>query len=95
MNFVLDAAFVLAVTAFFKQQFEISGKLALLCAFVTSLILSFAPLLALQFPMLAPWIEQLVKTFVIFLSAAGGYDALQQFRQRPPMPLEAKGAQPK
>jgi hypothetical protein len=95
MDYVLDAAFVLAVTAFFKQQLEISGKAALLCAFATALLLSFAPILALQFPMLAPWIEAVVRTFVVFLSAAGGYDALQQFRQHPPRPLEAKSAQAK
>jgi len=95
MDFVLDAAFIIAVTAFFKQQLEISGKAALLCAFVTALVLSFAPLLALQFPALGPWIEATVKTFIVFLSAAGGYDALQQFRQNPPRPLEAKHAQPK
>lgn len=95
MSEVLTVAFVIAVTAFFKEQFGFSGKVSLAAAFVVSLVVGLAPLLGTQFPGLAPWIEQIVGIVVLFLSAAGSVDAISQFRRARAEPLNVKGAQPK
>ena len=71
---VLDVAFVVAVTAFFKTQFGWEQKFALLAAFVVSLVVGLAPQVAATLPAFAPWIESFLRVVVIFLSAAGSYD---------------------
>lgn len=95
MDYILDAAFIIAAVAFFKAQFGFSGKASLLAAFCVALIVGFAPTIAAQFPTIAPWITQLVTVIVLFISAAGSVDALAQFRRIFAEPLNAKGAQPK
>lgn len=81
MDEVLTIAFIIAVTAFFREQFGLSGKASLGCAFVVALIVGLAPQLAATIPALAPWIEAVIRVIVLFLSAAGSVDALKQFRQ--------------
>jgi len=75
---VLTVAFIIAVVAFFKEQFGLSGKAALLAAFVVALVVGLAPLIGVTIPALAPWIEGIVKIIVLFLSATGGVDAITQ-----------------
>jgi hypothetical protein len=79
MNIILDVAFVIAVTAFVKEQFGISGRGALVCAFVISLIVGAAPLLSAAIPAASAWIQLVVNTFALFLAAAGSYDAVKSF----------------
>ena len=82
MDFVLDAAFIIAVTAFFKEQFGLDGKFALLAALLVALVVGLAPLVGATLPALAPWIEGVIKVLVLFLSAAGGYDAIRGFMDK-------------
>ena len=77
MDTVLDVAFVLAVTAFFKAQFNLEQGKALLAAFCVALAFSFAPQIAVYLPTAAPFIDGLLKTFTLFLGAAGSYDAIK------------------
>jgi hypothetical protein len=95
MEYVLDAAFIIATVAFFKTQFGFSGKVTLLAAFVVALIVGLAPTITAQFPNVAPWITQIAGVIVLFISSAGTVDALGQFRRIFAEPLNAKGAQPK
>ena len=71
---ILDVAFVVAVTAFFKTQFGWEQKVALLAAFIVSLLVGVAPQVAAALPAFAPWIDSVLRVVVIFLSAAGSYD---------------------
>lgn len=80
MDEILTVAFIIAVTAFFKEQFGFTGKSALAAAFLVALIVGLAPLVGSAFPPLAPWIEQVIKIIVLFLSAAGSVDAITQFK---------------
>ena len=83
MSEILTVAFIIAVTAFFKQQFGFSGKTALACAFVVSLLVGFAPLIGTLLPASAPFITVLINTIVLFLSAAGSYDAIIAVKKYP------------
>jgi len=80
MNIVLDVAFVIAVTAFLKQQFGLQGATVLIVAFLISLGFGFAPLISGMFPAIAPFVQVLLNTCMLFLAAAGSYDAVQSFR---------------
>lgn len=71
---VLDVAFVVAVTAFFKTQFGWEHKAALAAAFGVSLLVGVAPQVSAALPAVAPWIDSVLRVVVIFLSAAGSYD---------------------
>jgi len=82
MEFVLDAAFIIAVTAFFKQQFGLAGGAALLAALVVALVVGLAPLVGVTFPAFAPWISAVINVVVLFLSAAGGYDAIVELKNK-------------
>ena len=82
MDTVLTVAFVLAATAFFKERLGLEDKLALLCAFVVALGVSFAPMLDALLPNFAPFIDATVRTFLLFLSAAGGYDLLVDIKTK-------------
>lgn len=79
MNIILDVAFVVAVTAFMKEQFGISGKGALICAFVIALAVGAVPLISAALPALEPWLMLIVNTIALFLAAAGSYDAVKNF----------------
>ena len=82
MNEILTIAFVLAATAFFKQQFGLSGKGALLCAFLISLFVGLAPLIGSLLPAAAPFVDVLIKVVVLFIGAAGAYDAFVDLKTK-------------
>lgn len=75
MEAVLDVAFVIAVTAFFREQFGLKGKAVIGVAFLVTLIIGYVPLISELFPNVAPWLRVLVGTFSLFLAAAGSWDA--------------------
>lgn len=77
---LLDVAFIVAVTAFFKAQFGLEQGKALLAAFGVALFVGFAPLVAVQFPLVAPWVAALFNVVKIFLAAAGSYDFVKSLR---------------
>lgn len=78
MDIVLDVAFVVAIVAFLKEQFGLTGKIVLLYAFLVALFFGFAPLIAELIPVAAPFIVVIVKVAVLFLGAAGSWDAVKQ-----------------
>ena len=82
MNEILTIAFVLAAAAFFKQQFGLSGKGALLCAFLVSLAIGLAPLIGGLLPIAAPFVDVLIKVVVLFIGAAGAYDAVVDLKTK-------------
>lgn len=75
MDVILDVAFVIAVTAFFREQFGLKGKAVIGVAFLVTLIIGYVPLVSELFPNIAPWLRVLVGTFSLFLAAAGSWDA--------------------
>ena len=77
---LLDVAFIVAVTAFFKERFGLASKAALFAAFGVALFVGFAPLVAASFPVVQPWIEALFNVVKIFLAAAGSYDFVKSLR---------------
>ena len=79
MNTVLDIAFVLVIVAFVKEQFGLKKYAVLIVAFAIALAFAFAPLLAGLFPAASPWIKAVLDTFVLFLGAAGSFDAVRSF----------------
>lgn len=82
MDFVLDAAFVLAVVAFLKEQFKIKGVAVLLCAFVICLAYGFTPIVNEMFPNISPFVKVLWNTFVLFLASAGSFDLVTSFLRK-------------
>lgn len=79
---ILTIAFVLAATAFFKAQFGLNGKIALLCAFLVALTVGLAPLVGGLLPATAPFVDVLIKVVVLFLGAAGSYDAFVDLKTK-------------
>lgn len=79
-NPVLTVAFVVLIVSFFKAQFGLAGKWALLAAFITALVLGLIPQLGLQFPALAPWLDAVAKVIALFLGAAGSFDFVKEVR---------------
>ncbi len=82
MDIVLNVAFVISVVAFIKTQFEISGKAVLFWAFVVSLIFGIAPLIGNLIPVINPFLEVVLKVMVLFLGAAGSWDAVRGIQQK-------------
>ena len=82
MEIVLDIAFVVAVTAFLKEQFLVKGRAVLIIAFLIALFFAYIPLIGAALPPIAPWLQAFGETFVLFLTAAGSYDALRSLRKR-------------
>jgi hypothetical protein len=80
-NPLLTVAFVVAATQFFKTQFQLKARAALLCAFLVSLVVAFGPLLGSVFPAAAPWIANLVTVIALFIGAAGAWDTVTAFRR--------------
>lgn len=78
MDIVLDVAFVIAVVAFIKEQFGVTGKTVLLWAFLVCVVIGVAPLIASAFPIAAPYISVVLKIVVLFLAAAGSWDGARQ-----------------
>ena len=83
MGIVIDAAFVLAITAFLKEQFQLKGYVVLVVAFLVSLAFAFAPFLAAQFPAVGQYIQVFFDTVLVFLVAAGSFDAVRAFQRKP------------
>jgi hypothetical protein len=71
---ILDVAFVIAVTAFFKKQFGWENKSALIGSLVAAMTVALAGQLSITYPVVAPWINVVVGTFTLWLAAAGTYD---------------------
>lgn len=71
-------AFVIAVVAFFSTQFKLQGNAALVGAFLVALIFNLAPLFAEAYPTARPFIEAVLKTILLTISAAGSYDFITQ-----------------
>jgi hypothetical protein len=71
---ILDVAFVVAVTCFFKTQFGWAEKHALLAALGVALVVGLAPQVAVVLPAIEPWIAAVLNVIKIFLAAAGSYD---------------------
>jgi hypothetical protein len=82
VDVVLDVAFIIAATAFFKQQFGLTGKAVLGCVFILALLIGFAPLIGSAFPFVASYIGVLVKVVGLFLAAAGAYDGAVDLRMK-------------
>lgn len=82
VEIILDVAFILVCVSFFKTQLGLKGAAALGCAFVVALIVGLSPVLAEQFPNLAPWIGAVINVIVLFLSAAGSFDTAAEFAKR-------------
>ena len=80
MDIVLDVAFVIALTAFLKEQFGLTGRAVLIAAFVICLGFGLAPLIADLIPATLPYVQVLFKTLLLFFSAAGSYDAIVAFK---------------
>lgn len=88
---VLDVAFVLAVTAFLKEQFGFENKVALGAAFAVSLIVGLAPQIAALVPAFAGWFDAVLNVVKIFLAAAGSYDfAVGLLRKREELTYEVE-----
>ncbi len=81
MNEILTVAFIVAVTAFIKTQFNWDGRWALLVAFLVALVIGVVPLISAALLAIGPWLEVVVRVFVLFLGAAGSYDAVMTFRR--------------
>lgn len=71
-------AFVIAWVAFFTTQFNLKGNVALLAAFLVSLLFGLAPLLSATYPQIAPFLDVLLNTILLTVSAAGGYDLVMK-----------------
>ena len=82
-NPLLTVAFIVAATSFFKTQFNLANRAALVCAFVISLVVAFLPLLGATFPAAAPWLDRFVLVIGLFIGAAGAWDTARAFQRRP------------
>lgn len=82
MNTVLDIAFVIALVAFLKQQFGLTGGTVLIVAFFIALGFGIAPLIAGMFPSAAPFIQVVVTTLTLFFGAAGSWDAVRSITRK-------------
>ena len=80
-NPVLTVAFIVALTAFFKEQFGLTGWKVLLAAFIVALFIAFLPLVSALVPAAAPWLNQLLQVIVLFLAAAGSVDFIRQLKK--------------
>lgn len=78
MEIVLDAVFVIAAVGFFKAQFGWKGPAALGAAFVTALLVQYAPALSALVPAAAPFIDGLVNVVAVFIGAAGSFDTIKE-----------------
>lgn len=82
MNIVIDIAFVVAVTAFFRERFALKGWRVLSVAFVVTLLFNIAPLVAQAFPDISPWLDAALRTIWLFVVAAGSVDLGVYFLKR-------------
>lgn len=82
MDILIDVAFVVAVTAFFRTQFGLTGTAVLIVAFAVTLLYSIAPLIGEALPVTVPWIAAVLQIFWLFVTAAGSVDAVSYFIRR-------------
>lgn len=80
MDAVLSVAFVVALVAFLKKQFQLVGWKVLLSAFLVALVVAYVPVVEAQFPAAQVWIDPVVKVVGLFVAAAGSWDAATQLR---------------
>jgi hypothetical protein len=80
-NPVLNVAFIVALTAFFKEQFGLTGWKVLIAAFGVALVIAFLPLVSALVPAAAPWLDQLLQVILLVLAAAGSVDFIKQIKK--------------
>lgn len=71
---MIDAAFLIAITAFFKEQLGLQGRSVLAAAFVVGLALFLAPQIIAALPAAGPWLEGIVNFVKLYLAACGSVD---------------------
>ncbi len=81
MTYALDAAFIIALIAFTKEQLGLKGRVVLLWVFVVALLFGVGPLIAQSFPISGPYIKVLLDTVILFIGSAGSYDAVVAFKR--------------
>jgi len=81
-NPVLTATFIVAVVSFFKAQFDLTGRWALLAAFCVALVIALIPVISASVPVIEPWLTPIVDVVVLFLGAAGSFDFVMEVRDR-------------
>ncbi len=82
MEFVIDVAFIVAVTAFFRERLQIKGRAVLLCAFGVTLVFNVAPLIAALVPVFSPWLDAFLRTIWLFVVSAGSVDLVTYLQRR-------------
>jgi hypothetical protein len=87
-NPVLNVAFIIAITAFFKKQLALTGWKVLLAAFVVALLIGLVPVIIATFPATSSWLTSIVNVIVLFLGATGTSDFIIAVRttNKPPAP---------
>jgi hypothetical protein len=80
MDNLLDAGFVIAATAFFTTQFELSGKWAIAAAFLVTLfvVLEETVKALLPAPVGMVW-TAVASVLKLFIASAGSYDLIKNF----------------
>ena len=74
MEQVVDIAFVIAITAFFKEQFGLVGKATIGVAFLVGVVMWGLPILTTAFPVAAPYINSFLLFLKVWLGAMGTAD---------------------
>jgi len=72
--FVLDVALMVAITAFIKTQFDITGKPVMAIAFGVGVVLWGAPLISAAFPAVGVYINSFLAFLGVWLGAMGSVD---------------------
>lgn len=78
---IINAAFIIAIVAFFKQQLGLHGWKVILAAFLTAFVLVMLTTVSTQFPVVAPWLDPIVWLIKVFLGAAGTVDFITEMRK--------------
>jgi hypothetical protein len=73
---LVDVAFVLAVVAFFKMQFNLTGPYPIVAAAVVAILIGLGPRIEVLLPFLQGWFADIVGIIKLVLFAAGAYDFL-------------------
>lgn len=71
---MIDAAFLIAITAFFKEQLGLQGRSVLVAAFLVGLALFLSPQIIAALPAAGPWLEGVVNFIKLYLAACGSVD---------------------
>jgi hypothetical protein len=83
-NEILTVAFVIAITAFFKDKMGLKGWWVLLAAFLVLLFLTYIPVVIALYPPAAPWLTPLVRLITVVLAAVGSVDFVKMIRSPKP-----------